>query len=878
MGGPECVHNTGTGTGTGTRPAPVRVLCGYDLLYDERAGRAETLWLLVHLREIGSKPTTSCPTHMAEAPTASDQAELTAAEAPAASEADEVTDAMVVQDAEAAVEPEEDSAPVGKAARAAAAAAAAAAEKAEAEAEAEAEIEDSPPVGKVARAAAAAAAAASAEEQSAPSTSEVVDISSAAPPPASKLIEPAQADANALLIEEVVATTEETASAQVHVTKPLSLAPTSEAEAGADDSTVATPSGVTPMISVIPDVQSGEAGCKTAAAPAEDPAAPNVSAAAAELMKKYDIAEADVKAIEGTGQDGSILAKDLKDLISPRARQTAAPVAFPVSPRPVAAVPVATASAPTVPVPVNPDAERAADILRGRSARIAPEPMDVASSAVADTPKSVHQEKEQSLAKQVEQGAKKTAGAMKVIKAAYHAVNRLRGKVAEARSQADDMLDEAEVLNPHEVAKAKMKAKMKAMKAKLKTMLSPAYLWSAFNLPLRALFFIFSLFLMSAMLFPLLAIFSALRLICPRAWYFLANPLFAQMWALCIVGFEMFGGVKINFFGDEPMLREKLVILANHHSPLDFLVLVGLAARFGALGGVRFVAKTPVNCVPLLGWLMFLNQSTVNIGITTAARLLADYSQPCWICFFPENNKLVPNHMSLVDWGLPFRMVKALVFFHANKAKEAARQKQQELAEQSAQKKAELQEEAKKEMGKVIGDEKPNEGDKSEAEEGAAEPPPSPPDVEAVAAGKYTHLSPPHAHYLRLALKGASPPLTHAIDMTLTYHGDNPSVWKGLFGFVSIDVLMRRVKLPSEEEDPGEWLQGIWAKKDAALQAWKEDSACWFEEAAFQHASRRVLPLLCGLIVYALPYLALAAAALMGLLLEKERRSETAPE
>lgn len=54
---------------------------------------------------------------------------------------------------------------------------------------------------------------------------------------------------------------------------------------------------------------------KPAAKAAEKPANLKVSSSAAKLMKQYEIDEEDVVDIEGSGKEGTIVAKDLKELI-----------------------------------------------------------------------------------------------------------------------------------------------------------------------------------------------------------------------------------------------------------------------------------------------------------------------------------------------------------------------------------------------------------------------------------------------------------------------------------------------------------------------------------------------------------------------------------
>jgi len=54
---------------------------------------------------------------------------------------------------------------------------------------------------------------------------------------------------------------------------------------------------------------------KPTAKPDEEPAKRKVSSSAAKLMKQYEIDEEDIVDIEGSGKDGTVVAKDLKELI-----------------------------------------------------------------------------------------------------------------------------------------------------------------------------------------------------------------------------------------------------------------------------------------------------------------------------------------------------------------------------------------------------------------------------------------------------------------------------------------------------------------------------------------------------------------------------------
>jgi len=203
--------------------------------------------------------------------------------------------------------------------------------------------------------------------------------------------------------------------------------------------------------------------------------------------------------------------------------------------------------------------------------------------------------------------------------------------LADARDQAEGALDDA-----RDQAKGQARVKFKKI-------ISPANLYKHLNRPVRIFFLVLSISFAAVTLVPPLLLLFPLRYICPTAYYTLANPIFSQVWAVCTVAFEVFGGLNIAYFGDEPLPGEKFVVVANHYSNLDWLVLVGLAARFNVQGGARFIAQTPVRNIPFLGTALWLHQTGVSLGVLSTSRTLAYYTQgSVWICFFPEDDSLLP--------------------------------------------------------------------------------------------------------------------------------------------------------------------------------------------------------------------------------------------
>ena len=170
-----------------------------------------------------------------------------------------------------------------------------------------------------------------------------------------------------------------------------------------------------------------------------------------------------------------------------------------------------------------------------------------------------------------------------------------------------------------------------------------SYLFTTLSHPFRSMFLACSVGLMGFLCVPVLLLLLPIRRFRPTWWYSITNPLFAQLWATFIVAFEVFGGLRISFFGEEPMPGEKLVIFANHHSSCDWLVLLGLAARFRALEGTRFVAETPTSNIPFFKTMLWLQQTGTSSDFIATSRDLGEHSRSLWLCLFPENNKVLPD-------------------------------------------------------------------------------------------------------------------------------------------------------------------------------------------------------------------------------------------
>ena len=343
----------------------------------------------------------------------------------------------------------------------------------------------------------------------------------------------------------------------------------------------------------------------------------------------------------------------------------------------------------------------------------------------------------------------------------------------------------------------------------------------AFLSTLAVLLVAISVFGSGALVVPVMLTLLPLFWCCPPVWYYLANSLWCPMWGLCILVTEVFGGLRIVLYGDVPTPSETLLITPNHLSELDWVVVLGLAARCDALAGVRFIMKASLAKIPILGWGLALHHSvfirsrpegraaTVSVAeraatvsadmddiVATVGSLTTHHScQPCWIVIFAEGTRLIPTQHA-----------KALEF-----AAQHGRQ-------------------------------------------------------------AYKYLLQPRAKGLASVLQGGRPRLTHALDLTIAYEGfaaecernAKPSgLMDGLAHEQIAHVLIRRVALPDESDDVQAWLNGLWAEKERALARWEHDDS--FEAERFE-LTLPARPLIGALVLYtALAALCASAAVLGGL-------------
>mgnify|MGYP006093678209 CR=1 FL=1 len=327
-----------------------------------------------------------------------------------------------------------------------------------------------------------------------------------------------------------------------------------------------------------------------------------------------------------------------------------------------------------------------------------------------------------------------------------------------------------------------------------------------------------SLFGSGAIMVPIMVTLLPLFWCCPGLWYYLANSLWCPMWGLCILYTEVFGGLEIVLYGDVPTPGETLLITPNHLSELDWIVVLGLAARCDALAGVRFIMKASLAKLPIIGWGLALHHSVfirsrpegraaqVSVAeraatvtadkddiVNTVSSLTTHHkAHCCWIVIYTEGTRIIPEqHARALDFARE----------HARPA--------------------------------------------------------------------YQYLLQPRAKGLAAVLQGGRPRLTHALDLTVAYEGFSAAcernsrpagLMDGLVREQVAHVLIRRVAIPDDDDGVQGWLDGLWAEKERALARWEHDGSFEAERLDMPLPAR---PLLVSLLLYAV----IAALCASGLVL-----------
>ena len=120
--------------------------------------------------------------------------------------------------------------------------------------------------------------------------------------------------------------------------------------------------------------------------------------------------------------------------------------------------------------------------------------------------------------------------------------------------------------------------------------------------------------------------------------------LFGLWLALWPFLFEKINRTKVIFSGETVPSRERVLLVANHRTEVDWMYLWDLALRKGCLGYIKYVLKSSLMKLPIFGWgfhiLEFIPvERKWEIDEPIMRQMLSTFTNPLdplWLAVFPE--------------------------------------------------------------------------------------------------------------------------------------------------------------------------------------------------------------------------------------------------
>ncbi|KAJ4844456.1 putative 1-acyl-sn-glycerol-3-phosphate acyltransferase 5 [Turnera subulata] len=108
--------------------------------------------------------------------------------------------------------------------------------------------------------------------------------------------------------------------------------------------------------------------------------------------------------------------------------------------------------------------------------------------------------------------------------------------------------------------------------------------------------------------------------------------------------FEKINKTKVIFSGESVPPRERVLLIANHRTEVDWMYLWDLAWRKGCLGYIKYVLKSSLMKLPVFGWgfliLEFIPvERKWDIDESNMHQMLSSFKDPrdpLWLALFPE--------------------------------------------------------------------------------------------------------------------------------------------------------------------------------------------------------------------------------------------------
>lgn len=113
------------------------------------------------------------------------------------------------------------------------------------------------------------------------------------------------------------------------------------------------------------------------------------------------------------------------------------------------------------------------------------------------------------------------------------------------------------------------------------------------------------------------------------------------MWPLL---FEKINKTKVVFAGDSVPPRERILLISNHRTEVDWMYMWDLALRKDCLGYIKYILKSSVRNVPIFGWAFYILEFILierkwELDKPVIESMLATFKDPrdpLWLVLFPE--------------------------------------------------------------------------------------------------------------------------------------------------------------------------------------------------------------------------------------------------
>ncbi|KAG8364312.1 hypothetical protein BUALT_Bualt19G0115600 [Buddleja alternifolia] len=108
--------------------------------------------------------------------------------------------------------------------------------------------------------------------------------------------------------------------------------------------------------------------------------------------------------------------------------------------------------------------------------------------------------------------------------------------------------------------------------------------------------------------------------------------------------FEKINKTKVVFSGDKVPPKERVLLIANHRTEVDWMYLWDLALRKGCEGCIKYILKSSLMKLPIFGWVFHVMEFIPverkwEADELTVRRMLSTFKNPrdpLWLAVFPE--------------------------------------------------------------------------------------------------------------------------------------------------------------------------------------------------------------------------------------------------